>query len=139
MLEAQSQSSMPTVNEIATWTGFSRASITTRVKRWGLGKNVDPKAVLDLRPLDQAHASKRSLEEQRALESFEATRLKRMQADKMEGRTCDVDEVLEAVNELHEGVAQLIKTSGLSEDRKEDIFSALRDHVRKWGERAGGR
>lgn len=128
---------MASIRELSNITGFGRDAIRSRVKRWNLGDNPDPKKILMLRPLDEAHQRSRTLEEQRTEESFEATRLKRFQADEKEGKLADVDELLTAINDYNDRITATIKTSDLSDDRKEDIFTALRDQVRLWGERFG--
>ena len=129
---------MQSVREISDFSGFSRDALTTRVKRWGLkGADICFKAFFDLKPLDAGHASKISLEDQRTLESEQATRLKKLQADEKEGILADVEALMEAQNELHEGIAAIVKRSGLPEAEKEDILTAIRDHAAKWGEGFG--
>ena len=123
---------MPSTNAISEFTGFDRAAITRRVKRFNLGKEVACKDIFDLKPLDEAHEKKMSLEAARTDLAIEDTRLKRLQAEKIEGQLADVDKLMEAENRLLEGVAAIIKASTLEEERKEDIFTAIRDHGRKW-------
>lgn len=52
----------------------------------------------------------------------------------LEGTLVPVDGVLEDQNELLEGIASIIRASDLEDDRKADIFGAIRDHGRAWGE-----
>lgn len=128
---------MASVRELANITGYSRDAINMRVKRWGLGSNPDPKRILQLIPLDQDHEERLSLEQQRTEESRENTRLKKLAADKLEAKLADVDELMAAENELFSGILAIIKTSELSEDRKEDIYSAFREHTRTWRDGLG--
>ena len=125
---------MPSCTAIAQFTGFDRNSIKTRQMRWGLGKEIDPKKVLQLRPLDEQHAQRISLEQARTDLAVEETRLKRLQAEKIEGEVAGVTELMEAENALLEGIAQIIRGSDLSDRGKEDIFNAIRDHSKKWAE-----
>ena len=125
---------MPTINKIADFTGFDRAAITRRVKRFGLEKDINPKDIFNLKPLDQAHENKITLEAARTDLAIEDTRLKRLQAEKIEGQLADVDQLMEAENRLLEGIAAIVKASPLDDSRKEDIFTAIRDHGRKWEE-----
>ena len=125
---------MPSCTAIAQFTGFDRNSIKTRQMRWGLGKEIDPKKVLQLRPLDEQHAQRISLEQARTDLAVEETRLKRLQAEKIEGEVAGVTELMEAENALLEGIAQIIRGSDLSDRSKEDIFNAIRDHGKKWAE-----
>ena len=125
---------MPSCTAIAQFTGFDRNSIKTRQMRWGLGKEIDPKKVLQLRPLDEQHAQRISLEQARTDLAVEETRLKRLQAEKIEGEVAGVTELMEAENALLEGIAQIIRGSDLSDRSKEDIFNAILDHGKKWSE-----
>ena len=125
---------MPSCTAIAQFTGFDRNSIKTRQMRWGLGKEIDPKKVLQLKPLDEQHAQRISLEQARTDLAVEETRLKRLQAEKIEGEVAGVTELMEAENALLEGIAQIIRGADLSDRSKEDIFNAIRDHGKKWAE-----
>ena len=53
----------------------------------------------------------------------------------MEGRLADIYELIEAETKLFNGIAGIIRGSSLSDERKEDVFTALQDHAEKW--RAG--
>lgn len=123
---------MPTVNAIAKFTGFDRASIQRRVDRFDLGADVRVKDVVMLRPLDEEHANKITLEEARTAEAKESAALKRIQREKLEGKLADIDELLPRLNGLLDGVAATIKTSPLDEARKDDVFTAIRDFLREW-------
>jgi len=112
--------------------GFDRQSITRRVKRWNLPANFDPKDVVQLKPLDDAHARHRSLEEARTELAIEDAELKRIQRKKMEERLADIEELLPAQLRLLEGIAAIVKSSPLEEDRKEDIFTAIQDFLKNW-------
>jgi phage terminase Nu1 subunit (DNA packaging protein) len=83
---------------------------------------------------DEATGSGKSLTAARTELAQEDTRLKRLQAEKLEGRLCDVDLVLEAENKLLSGISNIIRNSDLDESRKEDIFTSIRDHGDKWKE-----
>ena len=123
---------MPTINAIAEFTGFDRASITRRAKRFELGKEVSCKDLFDLKPLDVAHERKMTLEAARTELAIEDARLKRLHAEKIEGKLADVDELMAAENGLLEGIAGVIKASPLDDSRKEDIFTAIQDHAKQW-------
>lgn len=66
----------------------------------------------------------------------EAARKDRLTCDKLESILADTSELMAAENELFEMIAATIRTSELSEARKEDIFSAMRAVGRKFGEGA---
>ena len=66
--------------------------------------------------------------------ALEDARLKRIQAEKLEGRFADVQELIAAESHMLEGIAGIIRSSPLSDERKEDIFTALQDHAKKWKE-----
>ena len=125
---------MASINSISDFTGFDRAAITRRVKRFELTGEISCKDIFDLKPLDEKHANKLSLEEARTDLAVEDTRLKRLQAEKIEGTVADVDLLMRAENELLEGIASIIKSSALEKDKKDDIYTAIRDHGRKWEE-----
>ena len=128
---------MASINGLASATGYSRDAITKRVNRFGLPSDFDPKKVLALIPLDEVQANKISLEEARTDLAIEDTRLKRLSADEKEGRLADVFQLIEAENELLEGIAAIIKSSSLAADRKEDVLSAIRDHGKTWRDKYG--
>ena len=121
-----------TITELANITGFCRQAIKTRVVRFELGKNWRPKDLLDLKPLDDAHKITKSLEEARTELAIEDTRLKRLAAEKLEGQLADVAEIEEVTNELFESIAAVIKSSELSDEKKEDIFTAIQDLGKTW-------
>ena len=123
---------MATVNAISQFTGFDRAAITRRVTRFGLKGDINCKDIFELKPLDEKHVNKLSLEEARTELAVEDARLKRLQAEKIEGKVADVDLLMQAENELFESIAAIIKSSMLEKDKKDDIFTAIRDHGRKW-------
>lgn len=114
--------------------GFHRSSITRRVKRWGLPQNFDPKDMVMLKPIDEAQKKKHSLEEARTELALEDAELKRLQRKKMEDRLAEIDELMPAELRLLEGIASIVKSSPLEEDRKQDIFSAIKDHIKNWSE-----
>lgn len=129
---------MPSIREISDFTGFARDSITTRTKRFGLDLDkLTCKQVLQLIPLDEDHGIRRSLEEERANNTRLDSQLKQIQIEKLEGKLADVDELLAATNELHDGIAAIIRSSDLGDDEKGDIFSRIQDFGKGWGERMG--
>ena len=83
---------------------------------------------------DEAAGSGKSLTAARTELALEDTRLKRLQAEKLEGKLCDVDLILDAENKLLSGISNIIRNSDIEEERKEDIFTAIRDHGNKWKE-----
>jgi len=83
---------------------------------------------------DEAAGSGKSLTAARTELALEDTRLKRLQAEKLEGKLCDVDLILDAENKLLSGISNIIRNSDIEEERKEDIFTAIRDHGDKWKE-----
>lgn len=123
---------MPTAHEISTFTRFSRDAITLRVKRKGLSGDIDPRDVLMLQPIDEKHERKMSLEEARTQESMENAELKRIQRQKLEGELVPLSEMLPMQSRLLEGISAIIKSSGLEEERKADIFDAIQRHVDQW-------
>ena len=125
---------VPSINAIAEFTGFDRGALTKRAKRLGLSGDINPKLLLQLIPLDEAQEGALDLQQERAKEARESARLKRLQADEKERKLADVDWLMEANNELLEGIAQNIKKSDLADDRKEDCLDAIAEHLRKWGE-----
>jgi tRNA splicing endonuclease len=125
---------MPSINAIVEFTGFDRGGISRRVKRFELETPISCKDIFDLKPLDQKHKNKLSLEEARTDLAVEDTRLKRLQAEKIEGQLADVDQLMEAENQLLEGISSIIKSSQLEQDKKDDIYTQIRDHGRKWKE-----
>tara|TARA_R110000782_G_C14805709_1_gene412293 strand:- start:1947 stop:2339 length:393 start_codon:yes stop_codon:yes gene_type:complete len=129
---------MASIRELSDLTGFSRDALTARAKRFGLDMdNLNPKSLLMLKPLDEQHARGLSLEQQRTAESFENTRLKKLQADEKDRQLANVDQLIEAENDLHEGIAAIVKSSELSDDNKEDVLSLIRDHCKRWAEGFG--
>ena len=62
----------------------------------------------------------------------EDARLKRIQAGKLEGNFAPVEELAAMQGDLLEGVAAIIRTSALSDERKEDIFTSINDHCDQW-------
>tara|TARA_R100000655_G_scaffold80681_1_gene120094 strand:+ start:77 stop:781 length:705 start_codon:yes stop_codon:yes gene_type:complete len=62
----------------------------------------------------------------------EDARLKRIQAEKLEGNFAPVEDLAAMQAELLDGVAAIIRTSALSDERKEDIFTAINDHNAEW-------
>ena len=83
---------------------------------------------------DDAKGSGKSLTAARTELALEDARLKRIQAEKLEGRFADVQELIAAESHMLEGIAGIIRSSPLSDERKEDIFTALQDHAKKWKE-----
>tara|TARA_R100000458_G_C8104230_1_gene129694 strand:+ start:157 stop:546 length:390 start_codon:yes stop_codon:yes gene_type:complete len=125
---------MPTINAIVDFTGFDRGGISRRVKRFELESPISCKDIFDLKPLDQKQKDKLSLEQARTDLAVEDTRLKRLQAEKIEGQLADVDQLMEAENQLLEGILQIIKSSDLDQEKKDDIYTQVRDHGKKWKE-----
>ena len=123
---------MQRINKLAEMTGFSREAIRTRISRFDLGENWQPKDILELKPLDEAHKGRKSLEEARAELAVEQTRLTRVKREEMEGRLADVHQLIEAETKMLNGIAGIIRGSSLSDERKEDVFTALQDHAESW-------
>jgi len=126
---------MPTANQIATFNRFSRDAVNLRVKRKGLSGNIDPREILMLIPLDEKHQKKISLEEARTEETIQSTELKKIQRQKLEGELAPVEELRADEARLLEGIAAIIRSSPIEDTRKEDIFSAIADHVDTWAKR----
>ena len=126
---------MASAYAIHKFTGFSRSAIDRRIGLWSLGDDPDPKQILQLKPLDEAHAQKISLEEARTALAVEDTALKRLQRERLEGKLTDIDIVIERTTELFDGIAGIIRTSELSDDRKGDIFAMVRQFGKEWGEK----
>tara|TARA_R100000808_G_scaffold18668_1_gene40827 strand:+ start:1158 stop:1733 length:576 start_codon:yes stop_codon:yes gene_type:complete len=83
---------------------------------------------------EEATGSGKSLTAARTELAVEDTRLKRLQAEKLEGKLCDVDIILDAENKLLSGISSIIRNSDIEDGRKEDIFTAIRDHGDAWKE-----
>jgi hypothetical protein len=126
---------MQSISKLAEITGFSREAIRTRISRFNLGENWQPKDILELKPLDEAHGRRKSLEEARAELATEQTLLTRLKREELEGRLADIYELIEAETKMLNGIAGIIRGSSLSDERKEDVFTALQDHAENW--RAG--
>lgn len=124
---------MPTAHAIHKFTRFSRPAIESRVERFGLSGDLDPRDILQLKPLEDLEEGNLDLQQERAKEAKASARLKTLQADEKEGRLADVEQLMEKLNELHEGFAQLIKSSDLPDDRKGDILGGIQDFTREWG------
>ena len=125
---------MAGIRELARVTGFSRDAIRARVSKFNLGDDPDPKRIFKLIPLSDEQERKVSLEESRTELAVQQARVARLNAEKMEGRLADVDELMTAENELLEGIASIIRSSDLDDGRKDDIFTAIRDHGRRWAD-----
>ena len=123
---------MQSISKLAEMTGFSREAIRTRISRFNLGENWQPKDILELKPLDEAHKGRKSLEEARAELAVEQTRLTRVKREEMEGRLADVHQLIEAETKMLNGIAGIIRGSSLSDEREEDVFTALQDHAENW-------
>ena len=123
---------MTSINKLSEVTGFSREAIRTRIKRFNLPDNWNPKDIMELKPLDQTHSSKMSLEQARTELAQEETALKRLKREHLEGKLCDVDLILDAEERLLSGIASIIRNSDIEEDRKIDIFTAIQDHGDQW-------
>jgi len=83
---------------------------------------------------DEASGSGKSLTAARTDLAVEDTRLKRLQAEKLESKLCDIDLILDAENKLLSGISNIIRNSDIEDGRKEDIFTAIRDHGDAWKE-----
>ena len=129
---------MSSIRNLANATGFSRDAITTRVKRWNLGDDFDPKAVLTLRPLEDDGTGGISLAEARTLESMEKTALLKIQRQRLEGKLADVEEISAAMVAVFGTMGKIVKASKLDDDAKGDLLGSMNDCVRKWAE-GGGR
>ena len=64
--------------------------------------------------------------------AIEDAHLKRIQREKLEGRLADVDEVITKMAELAEMIEAVIRQSPLEDDRKADIYSAIRQKAKEW-------
>ena len=132
----------------------SEASLTMLAKLTGTDKG-DAKAALvegridsrkgerraDLYPLFPAikvllarKTTMKTVQESIIERNVEDARLKRIQAEKLEGKFANVQELIAAESQMLEGIAGIIRSSTLSDERKEDIFTALQDHAKKWKE-----
>jgi hypothetical protein len=75
---------MQSISKLAETTGFSREAIRTRIARFNLGENWQPKEILELKPLDEANKGRKSLEEARAELATEQTWLTRVKREELE-------------------------------------------------------
>ena len=126
------QNRRPSVRELASITGFGRDSLATRIRRFGLGKNWRPKDLFELKPLDGEHASKLSLEEERAALAREQRKLAEWRRGQLEKRLADVNELLAAHSAVMGGIAAQIRASKLAEDLKEILFEDIVRSVQEW-------
>ena len=123
---------MTNIRDFARVTGWSRDAIRVRKERFGLEDEFLGKDVADLKPLEPKNEKRMSLEEARTQESIENTELKRIQRQKLEGELVPISEMLPMQSRLLEGIAAIIKSSGLEEERKSDIFDAINRHLDQW-------
>jgi hypothetical protein len=123
---------MTNIRDYARATGWSREAIRLRKDRFGLGDEFLGKDISDLKPLDAKHEKRMSLEEARTQESMENAELKRIQRQKLEGELVPLSEMLPMQSRLLEGISAIIKSSGLEEERKADIFDAIQRHIDQW-------
>ena len=123
---------MTNIRELSGSTGFSRDAIRLRVKRYNLPEEFDAKDVIQLRPLDEKHAKKISLEEARTEETIESTELKRIQRQKLEGELAPVVELRDINARLLERISTIIRASPLDSTRKQDIFGLISDEIDAW-------
>lgn len=123
---------MTNIRELANNTGFSRDAIRRRVKTFNLPDQFDARDVLQLLPLDEKQANAMSLEEARTADTIQATELKRIQREKLEGELANVDEMLADEASMIDGIAAILYSSPLDEERKQDIAKLISDHRKKW-------
>lgn len=123
---------MTNIRELAGTTGYSREAIRLRVQKFGLPEKFHGKDVVDLKPLDEKQKQRITLEEARTEETIQSTELKRIQRERLESELAPVDELKAEESRLLEGIAAIIRSSPLEDTRKEDIFSAINDHLDTW-------
>jgi len=123
---------MPTVTEIARFTRFSRDAVNFRAKRKGLSGDIDPREIVQLLPVDEAHAKKTSLEEARTELALQQARKAKVDADKAESKVIAREDVVAALGQLYDGLATIVRGSELDEDKKEDIFATLDEFATNW-------
>ena len=73
-----------------------------------------------------------TLEQARTDLAIEDANLKRIQREKLEGKLADVDEVIDKATELANTIEGIIRSSDLDDDRKGDIYSAIRQAAKDW-------
>lgn len=72
------------------------------------------------------------LEEARTEDALASARLKRLQAEKLEGNLADVGEILEWQNDIFDRVIATVKKSTMTDAEKEDCLSQIAESARQW-------
>ena len=128
---------MATARMIADFTGFSRDAVTRRVRRFNLEvDDLNPKDILDLKPLAASSSDEMSLEEARTQQAIEDTALKRAQRMKIEEALAPTEELQAEVVGLFDGIGKIIGSSPLDEKRKEDLLEQMNTFIKEnWGKK----
>lgn len=137
---------LESVNKIATFVGADRRTVQLRADQMGLVAQEGEKGakLYDSRVLAQLVAAPvasvsdgvlPSLEQARIENTVADTKMKTLQAAKMEGVLADVTEVLQCQQNLFEDISAVIKKSNLSDNEKEDLLNAMVKTAKDW---AGG-
>lgn len=72
------------------------------------------------------------LEDARTEDALASARLKRLQAEKLEGNLADVATILEWQNDIFDRVIAIVKKSTMSDHEKEDALGAISEAAREW-------
>jgi hypothetical protein len=89
---------------------------------------VESKEILALRD----ESNRGSLEQARTEDALASARLKRLQAEKLEGNLADVGEILEWQNDIFDRVIATVKKSSMTDAEKEDCLSQIAESARCW-------
>ena len=134
---------LKSVNEMASLAGADRATVQRRADQIGLvaesgpkgAKLYDSRALLQIIPPPKASTGGGvlpSLEQARTENTIADTKLKELQAAKLEGVLADVEELLELQGGLFEDISAQIKKSNLPNEEKEDILAAILAAAKSW-------
>ena len=133
---------LESVNKIASLVGANHGTVQKRADQLGLkaksgerGANLyDTRALVQLVPSPSSVTDGilPSLEQARTENTVADTKLKNLQAAKLEGVLADVTEIVEEQQALFEDMAAIIKKSNLGDTEKEDILNSIVEATRRW-------
>lgn len=135
---------LESVNKIASFVGADRRTVQLRADQMGLvaqegekgAKLYDSRTLAQLVPAPSAPTDSDgvlpTLEQARTENTVADTKLKNLQAAKLEGVLADVTEIVEEQQALFEDMAAIIKKSNLGDTEKEDILNSIVEATRRW-------
>lgn len=135
---------LESVNKIASFVGADRRTVQLRADQMGLvaqegekgAKLYDSRILSQLVPAPMAASGSDgvlpTLEQARTENTVADTKLKNLQAAKLEGVLADVTEVIQHQQSLFEDIAATIKKSGMGDNEKEDLLNAISEAAGAW-------